>query len=379
MKKCPVSDYCGGCTYQGIDYSRQLEMKQERVDELLSSSHHVEPIIGCKEPLHYRNKVQMSFGYDEDHKIICGYYLQNSHFIVPVGSCMIADEKMAQIFSSIRKAVIRTHTSVYDERTKKGSLRHALIRSSNFGEYMVVFVMTSPNMQKAKLLSEEILKYDRSISTVILNINKIATSLVLGPDNIVLYGKGYISDELCGLRFRISPSSFYQVNRYQTQTLYETAIKAAHLKKEDILIDAYCGTGTIGLAASKYVKKVYGVETSRSSIRDAIINKKINEIDNTEFVCEDAGRYMESLAAKKTHIDAVIMDPPRGGSDVRFMSSMVKMRPDRIVYVSCNPVTLKRDLDYLSKHYDIRTIQPVDMFPFTDHVESVVELVRSGL
>ncbi len=376
MKKCPVSDYCGGCTYQGVDYRKQLEMKQERVNGLLSTFHSVEPIIGCKEPMHYRNKVQMSFGYDEDNRIICGYYLQKSHIIVPVKSCMIADEKIAHIFSSIRKAVIKTHFSVYDERSRKGLLRHVLIRSGNLGKYMVVFVMTSPNTQKAQFLSEEILKHHPEIGTIILNINNKVTSFVLGPENIVLYGKGYITDELCGLRFRISPSSFYQVNRFQTQTLYETAIKAAHLKKEDILIDAYCGTGTIGLSASKYVNKVYGVEMNRSSIKDAIINRKINGVDNVEFVCQDAGRYMESLAARKMHIDAVIMDPPRGGSDIRFMSSMVKMRPVKIVYISCNPVTLKRDLDYLSKHYDIRMIQPVDMFPFTDHVECIALLCR---
>ncbi|MBR4470806.1 MAG: 23S rRNA (uracil(1939)-C(5))-methyltransferase RlmD [Erysipelotrichaceae bacterium] len=371
MKKCPVSEYCGGCQYLGMKYDKQVEIKQEKVEKLLSSFHHVEKIIPCKESLNYRNKIQISFGYDEDHHIISGYYIPNSHLILPIEECMLCDDKINQIVSSVKKIIIRNRISIYDERTKKGCLRHLLIRSTNTNEYMIVLVTGSFNLMKKERLVEEILRYNPDVTTIIHNINQEKSSSILGNRNQILYGKGYITDELCGLKFRISANSFYQVNRYQTEVLYNTAIQSLDLKKDDILIDAYCGTGTIGLSCAEYVKKVIGVELVPSAVKDAETNRKINQIENAEFICKDAGKFMESLSRNKTHIDAVIMDPPRSGSDIRFMSSMVKMKPDKIAYISCNPVTLERDLKYLMKYYNIRLIQPVDMFPFTQHIETV--------
>lgn len=371
MKKCPFSEYCGGCQYQGMKYDKQVEIKQEKVEKLLSSFHHVEKIIPCKESVNYRNKIQVSFAYDENRHIICGYYIPNSHMILPIEDCMLCDERINEIVSSIRKIIIRNHISIYDERTKKGCLRHLLVRSTNRNEYMVVLVTGSFNLMKKEKIIEEILKYNPDITTIIHNINQEKNSSILGNRNEILYGKGYITDELCGLKFRISAQSFYQVNRYQTQVLYQTAIDALGLNRNDILIDAYCGTGTIGISCAKHVKKVIGVDLVASAIKDADINRKINDIENAEFICKDAGKFMETISRNRTHIDAVIMDPPRSGSDIRFMSSMVNMKPDKIAYISCNPSTLRDDLKYLTKYYDIKLIQPVDMFPLTQHIECV--------
>ena len=376
MKKCPVSEYCGGCQYQGLDYNAQLSLKQESVEKLLSSFHKVEKIIGCKDCLYYRNKVQISFAYDEKRRVIAGYYIPGSHMIVPIDECMIADRKINSIISSIKKSVLKFHVPVYDERAKKGFLRHVLIRSSVNDEYMVVLVTGSGSFAKMDLLVRDILKYNPDVKTVVRNINNRQSSMVLGDKNIILHGNGYITDRLCGLDFRISPSSFYQVNRIQTEVLYDEAIRAAGFTGNEVLMDAYCGTGTIGLCAAEKVKEVIGVELNGSAVIDAKINCRINGIENAKFICDDAGRYMESLSRENVHIDTVIMDPPRAGSDTRFLSSLVSSDPDKVVYVSCNPVTLKRDLKYLSRYYSVEKIQPVDMFPMTDHVECVVLLKK---
>ena len=374
-KKCPSAQFCGGCQYQGVEYEKQLEIKQEKAEKLLSSFHSVEKIISCKEPFHYRNKAQFSFASDEEGHVYYGFYMPKSHMVVPVAECMICSERMSKIISSIKKTVILQHIPLYNERAKKGFLRHVLIRSSNKGEYMVVLVTGVEYNAKKEILVRQILKYNPEVKTIVQNINGSPESRVLGKRNIVLFGSGYITDNLCGLDFRISPASFYQVNALQTEVLYNEVIRTACLSSDDFLIDAYCGTGTIGLAASKYVKKVYGVEINESALKDAKINGKINYISNAEFVLADAGRYMETLSRKKEKIDIVIMDPPRAGSDTRFMSSLVRMNPERVVYVSCNPVTLKRDLQYLQRNYTIEKIQPVDMFPFTEHCETIVRLI----
>ncbi len=376
MKKCPVSEYCGGCQYQGIDYEKQLERKQESVNKLLSCFHDVNPIIGCRDSLHYRNKMQVSFACDEKKRIIFGYYVPKTHTVVPVDECMLCEKGISEILSSVKKILIRHHIPIYDEAMKKGCLRYIQIRSSNQGEYMLILVTASVSLPKADLLVRDILKAHPEIRSIIHNVNRKSSSDILGEKNTILYGKGYITDELCGLSFRISPSSFYQVNRIQTEVLYNEAIRSAAFKGDEILIDAYCGIGTIGLSAAKHVKEVIGVESNASAIRDAQNNCRINKIANARFICEDAGRYMEYLSRNKTHIDTVIMDPPRGGSDSRFISSMVKMKPEHIIYISCNPVTLKRDLSDLNRSYQVDSIQPVDMFPFTKHIEVIAVLSR---
>ena len=376
MNTCPVYRYCGGCQYQGIEYKKQLEIKQKEIDKLLSNFHHVDKIIGMSNPDNYRNKVQINFAYDEHHNIISGYYIPSTHTIVPIDGCMICDETINRIILSIKRIVTKYKISIFDERIMKGCLRHVLIRSTNLNEYMVVLVTGSATIVKKDLLIQDIIKYNPEVKTIVHNINNKRTSMVLGDRNYILYGKGYVEDILCDLKFKISPNSFYQVNKRQTEVLYNTAIKLADLKKNEVLLDAYCGTGTIGMVASRHVNKVLGVESNRSAIKDALINKKINSINNIEFICEDAGKYMDYLSKNRTHIDTVIMDPPRAGSDIKFMSSMVKMKPNKIVYVSCNPETLKDNLMYLIKYYKILKIQPVDMFPYTKHVESIVLMSR---
>ena len=376
MKKCPYSTWCGGCKYQGIAYSEQLLMKQDRAEKLLSSFHHVETILACARQDHYRNKVQISFGTDEDHHVLCGYYLPESHRILPIDGCDLADERIDKLIFSLKRIVIRDRIPVYDDRRKKGCLRHILIRTSNTGGSMIVFVTASRTLYKAEQLVKDVLRYNPDVTTIVHNINEAPTSKVLGRKSFTLYGKGYITDELCGLSFHISPSSFYQVNAYQTQVLYEEAIRLAELNENEILIDAYCGTGTIGLAASRSVKRVIGVEINESAVKDALINRRINGIQNAEFITGDAGKYMETLSHQKAHIDAVFMDPPRSGSDKRFLYSLMKLSPDKVVYISCNPDTLRRDLLHLQKAYTVERIQPVDMFPFTEHIECIVKLLR---
>ena len=376
MEKCEVSRYCGGCQYQGISYDKQLAMKQQKLEKLLSSFGKVMPIIGMEDPLHYRNKVQVTFGKDEHGNIVMGNYVTSTHTIVPVKNCLICDQQANEIIDSIYRTIKRLRISVFDERAMKGCMRHILVRCTSNGEYMVVLVTGSGVISRKDELVNDIIRFNPEVKTIVQNINNRRSSMVLGNRNIAPYGKGCIIDELCGKSFRISASSFYQVNKRQTEVLYGLAIKAAKFKGNQTIIDAYCGIGTIGIVASDHVKKVIGVESNESAIRDAISNARYNDVKNIEFVLDDAGRFMEKTAKEKAHIDALIMDPPRSGADRKFMDSIFRLAPERIVYVSCNPITLKDNLSYLSRMYRVASIQPVDMFPFTDHVECVTSLSK---
>ena len=376
MNICPIAEYCGGCQYQGIAYIQQLQKKQETVEKLLSGFGPVEKIIGMTDPDNYRNKMQLTFACDDDHKPLCGYYIPQSHFVIETPSCMLVDENINRVVISIRRILHKYKISVYDERSRKGCLRHLLLRCNKAGEIMVVFVTGSLKLFKQEELVRDIVRYNPEVKTIIHNINDRRSSTVLGKRSETIYGKGYLIDELCGVKFRISAASFYQVNSRQTGILYDTALELAQPDHDQLLLDAYCGIGTIGLCAASRVGRVLGVEINKQAITDAGNNMILNGISNCEFICEDAGRYLEQLSTSRTHVDTVIMDPPRGGSDKRFMSSLLKMKPDQIVYISCNPYTLKNDLRFLSAAYNIRKIQPVDMFPYTKHVETVVCLSR---
>ena len=376
MDKCAVSKYCGGCRYQGLAYEKQLQLKQESVDKLLAKFGKVNKIIGMDNPFHYRNKVQVSFGYDDYKHVICGNYVTSTHMIVPVEDCQICDEKANEIIGSIKRLVIKHKITIFDERAMKGCIRHVLIRCSSNNEYMVVLVTGSQTIRNGEQFVKDIVKYNPEVTSIVQSINNKHTSMVLGNRNEVLYGKGYIADNLCGLDFQISASSFYQVNKRQTEVLYNKAIEAANLKGNETLIDAYCGTGTIGLIMSKNVKKVIGVELNKQAVKDANKNMRNNKITNCEFVCDDASNFMSRLAKTKEKIDVVVMDPPRSGADIKFLKALVALRPAKVVYVSCNPVTLKEILNYLGKYYKVKSIQPVDMFSFTEHVETVVNLSR---
>ena len=375
---CPQMKKCGGCQMQHLPYARQLELKQGKVNRLMGRFCHVEPILGMDEPYHYRNKVQAAFGTDAHGKIISGVYQSSTHRIVNVDDCMLEDKTADAIIVDIRKMLPRYKITVYDERRGSGWLRHVLVkRSFHTGEVMVVLVAATPIFKLQKPFLAELLEKHPEIITVVLNVNDKFTSLVLGEKEKVLYGSGYIEDELCHLRFRISPKSFYQINPAQTEKLYRTALDFAGLTGKERVLDAYCGTGTIGLAASLHAAEVAGVELNRDAVRDAIANAKRNGVKNCWFTCADAGKFMTEMAEKGESCDVVFMDPPRAGSDRAFLSALLQMAPKRIVYVSCNPETLARDVAMLTEGgYRVKKVQPVDMFPHTEHVETVVLMSR---
>ena len=378
IKKCSVSKKCGSCQYQGVPYKEQLADKQKKMNKLLGKFGKVKPIIGMDDPFYYRNKVHAVFDRDRKGNIICGTYEAKTHKVVPVEECMIEDKISQEIIRTIRDMLKSFKIKTYDEDTGYGLLRHVLVRRGfSTGEIMVVLVVGSPVFPSKNNFVKALQKKYPQITTVVLNVNDKKTSMVLGERDIVLYGKGFIRDTLCGCTFRISPQSFYQVNPVQTEILYKTAIEYAGLGRKGTVIDAYCGIGTIGLVAAKRAKNVIGVELNPDAVRDARINAKENKITNARFYQGDAGEFMEKMAENGEHADVVFMDPPRTGSDKKFMSSVIKLNPSRIVYISCGPETLARDLEYLTKHgYDVRKIQPVDMFSFTDHCENICLLTK---
>lgn len=373
---CSVAKKCGGCRYQGVSYEEQLRKKQRYTEGLLKKFGKVEPIIGMEDPYYYRNKVHAAFGRDRKGNIISGIYEERSHHIVSVDDCMIEDKKSQEIIRTIRGMLKSFKIKTYDEDTGYGLLRHVLVRRGfSTGEIMVVLVTVSPIFPSKNNFVKALRKEHPGITTVVLNVNDRQTSMVLGERNIVLYGPGFIKDRLMGLTFRISPSSFYQVNPVQTEVLYGKAMEFAGMTGKERVVDAYCGTGTIGIIASRNARDVIGVELNRDAIRDARMNARENKIRNVRFVPGDAGWFMEGMAAEGEKVDVVLMDPPRAGSDRKFLHSLLTLSPDKIVYVSCNPETLARDLAYLTKRdYQVKKIQPVDMFPVTDSIETVVLL-----
>lgn len=377
-KKCPLYKKCGGCQLQNLSYAEQLGFKQRKTERLLGEFGRVEPIIGMDEPYHYRNKVQAAFATARNGKIISGVYQSGTHSIVCVDSCLTEDRKADEIIVSVRNMLRSFKIQPYDERSGSGTLRHVLVkRGFKTNQIMVVLVTAGPIFPAKNNFVKALRKEHPDITTIVHNINPYQTSLVLGERENVLYGTGKIEDELCGLTFRISPRSFYQINPVQTEVLYNTAMEYADMSGREKVIDAYCGIGTIGLVASKRAGEVIGVELNRDAVHDAISNAKRNGIKNVRFFCDDAGEFMLGMARDGERADIVFMDPPRAGSDECFLSSLVTIAPKKIVYISCNPETQQRDLRFLTKRgYKVEKIQPVDMFPHTNHVETVVQLVR---
>ena len=377
---CPVEKRCGGCQYLDMPYEKQLKMKQTRVRKLLEPYGKTYEITGMEHPYHYRNKVHAVFDRQKNGTIISGVYEEGTHHVVPVTDCKIEDEKADAIINDIRDLLKSFKIKTYHEDTGYGLLRHVLIRRGfKTGQIMVVLVLGSPILPSKNNFVKAIRKLHPEISTVIINVNDKKTSMVLGDKETVVYGKGYIEDELCGCTFRISSKSFYQVNPVQTEKLYEKAIELAGLTGKERVIDAYCGIGTIGMVAAKHAKEVIGVELNPDAVRDAVKNAKRNQIPHIRFYQDDAGAFMDKMAAKKESADVVLMDPPRSGSTEQFMRSMISMKPKKIVYVSCNPETLARDLKYLTKHgYEMKGAYPYDMFPHTVHCETVCLLSRKN-
>ncbi len=375
--KCPHRKKCGGCQIQNLTYEKQLSFKQVKVIKLLGKYHHVNEIIGMDNPYHYRNKVQAAFG-ERKGEIISGVYQSSTHNIVPVDSCLIEDEKADEIIVTIRKLLKSFKLRAFNDVSMKGFLRHVLIkRGFSSGEIMVVLVTSVMEFPKESQFVNALLSRHPEITTVVQNVNNKFTSLILGDQSRVLYGNGYIEEELCGFRFRISPKAFYQINPIQTEVLYNKALTFAELTGKEKVLDAYCGTGTIGIIASVKAGKVVGVELNPDAVKDAKVNAELNDVKNIEFFEDDAGKFMVKTARKGESFDVVIMDPPRAGASLEFLRCLVELAPQRIVYVSCNPETLARDLSFLTrKGYRVRKIQPIDMFPHTEHVETVCLLLK---
>lgn len=376
--RCPVCTSCGGCQFQQLSYDAQLVFKQKRVSEALKRIGHlnvkVNQTIGMDNPYNYRNKVQIPFGFDKKHKIIYGMYKQNSHDLVPIKQCYIEDERAYHILDTIKSLMIKHKIEPYNEDKGTGIIRHVLIRTSyHYKEVMMVLVTTTLNFPGQNNFVKELLKECREITTIVENVNPRKTNVILGNKEKVLFGKGHISDDILGVNFNISASSFFQVNPIQTETLYSLAIDGLELSGNEIVLDAYAGVGTLGLIASKKAKEVVSVEIVKSAHLDGIRNAKRNHVNNVNFVLGDAGEYIHNSIMS---FDAVIMDPPRKGSDETFLQTLIDNKVKKISYVSCNPETLARDLAYLAKYYDILSVQPVDMFPMTSHVETVVVLKR---
>ena len=346
---CESAEKCGSCAYAGMKYDNELKIKQGYVDKLFKDICPVDKITGMYRPVHYRNKVQAVVGEDKNGNIITGTYEENSHNIVPVSDCLLEDSQCSSIIATLRDLFKSFKYKPYNEDKGTGFIRHILLRKGFSTKEIMLVIVTADVAFPSKTHFLKALKVKHpEINTIVQNINKYNTSMVLGPRNIVLTGKGYIEDVLCGYRFRISPSSFYQINHQQTEKLYKAAINMAGITKNDTVIDAYCGIGTIGIAASAKAGQVIGVELNADAVKDAEVNAKINNIKNIRFVNDDAGKFLVEYATHK-RANVVIMDPPRSGSSQEFLESVLKIKPERVVYVSCNPDTQKRDVDMLMK------------------------------
>ena len=374
---CKCFKRCGGCQLQET-YAEQLSRKQDKAERMLSKFAPVQPIVGMACPYHYRNKVQNVYGFDRNRQIISGIFQSTGKKLVAADDCMLEDVHAAPIVQTFKKLMRDMKIAPYDLRTGTGLLRHTLIRTSAAtGEIMLVLVTASAMLPSRNHLVKALIKAHPELTTVIQNICPDGMPLTLGSRSITLYGTGYIEDILCGCRFRISPASFYQVNPQQTERLYACAVRYAGITEGVTVIDAYCGTGTIGMIAAKAGADVTGVEQNRAAVRDAVYNAKRNGLTNIRFCLDDAGAFMQKLAANRSHCDVLIMDPPRAGASPAFIRSAGKLKPDRIVYVSCRIETLERDLLLLKKEgFRVTKIQPFDMFPHTTGIETVCLLER---
>lgn len=381
---CPSFEKCGGCALMHLSYQGQLEYKRKKVHDALTriggfKDIDVNMTVGMDDPYKYRNKVQVPLKMLKG-KIVSGFYKEKSHDIVPVENCYIEDERAEKILKDIRLLIKKFKLKPYDEDKRTGIFRHVLIRTSHyFEEIMVTLVTTVDAFPGRNDFIKELKKMHPEITTITQNINSRDTNVILGEKERILKGPGFIKDSLNGILFKISPKSFYQVNPVQTEKLYNLAIEAASISKDDLLLDAYCGIGTISLIASKKAKFVHGVEIEPSAIQDAIKNAKNNNIENAYFYEGDAGEFIVNQQRNNINYDVVIMDPPRKGSTETFLNCLIKTSPKKIVYVSCDPATLARDLKYLKDYYEIKSVTPVDMFPQTFHVETVVLLCRKDI
>lgn len=371
---CKISQRCGSCQFIDMDYQKQLILKKEKYKDLYKGFKiKVHDVVGMDHPYEYRNKVIVAFDYRYNY----GLYEEATHRIVPIEQCLLHDEVTHQVLKKIQSLLKKYHMSIYDEKRNKGFLRHVLIRRAIQTNQTLVCIVASENMFKgSKNFCNELIKACPSVKTIVLNINKRKTSIVLSKEEKVLYGKGFIVDELCGLTFKISAQSFYQINHEQCVKLYQKVIELLDIDKDMNVLDTYCGIGTIGMVIASFVKRVIGVELNKEAYKDAINNAKMNKINNIQFVNQDATLFMKENA-NKLNIDCVIMDPPRSGSTKEFINSLKAMKPKTVIYVSCDPHSQVRDLKEFKRiGYRFQDVYLFDMFPHTDHIEAIVKLVH---
>ena len=374
---CSTYKRCGGCNLRHIQYTETLAMKRNAVQSLvnktLKTHIEVEETLGMEHPYHYRNKAQYPVGIDKEGKPVIGVFANRTHEIIPIENCLIQDEKTEENAKYIVKYIAQNHISVYNEKTRKGLIRHIVTKiGKRTNEIMVILVMNGKEFPNEKQFVETLTNQFPNIKTIVKNINDKNTNVILGEKNITIYGNGYITDKLGDLIFKISPLSFYQVNPIQAEKLYKIGVKSANITKEDTVFDLYCGIGTISLFMAKYAKKVYGIEIVEQAVEDAIENVKMNDITNTEFIAGDVEEVLDDLINNKKIIpDIIMVDPPRRGLDKTSIQNILAIKPKKLIYISCNPATLVRDLKELEESYEIKSIKPVDMFPFTSNVECV--------
>ena len=374
---CSTYKRCGGCNLRHIKYEETLKMKQNAVQSLvnktLKNKLQVQETIGMDNPYHYRNKAQYPVGIDKKGEPVIGVFANRTHEVIPIEKCLIQNPKSEEIAKFILDFIRKEHISVYNEETRKGLFRHIVIKVGiKTGEIMCILVINGKTIPKEEIIIKNLVENFPQIKTIVKNINTKNTNVILGQDNINVYGDGHIEDILGEYKFKISPLSFYQVNPIQAEKLYELGVKMAEISKEDTVFDLYCGIGTISIFMAKYAKKVYGVEIVEDAIKDAKENAKLNNATNTEFFAGDTEIVLDELINQKKVIpDIVMFDPPRKGLAKNSINNILNIRPKKIVYISCNPATLVRDLAEFESLYDVKSIVPVDMFPFTSHVECV--------
>ena len=383
---CPVARQCGGCQIQAMNYEAQLAFKTRKVENNLKrigkfEEIPMESIIGMEDPFHYRNKAQFPFGKNRDGKIITGFYAGRTHSIIENTSCHLGKEVNEEILEKILAWMNAFHVEPYNEATGKGLMRHSLIRCGfRTGEIMVCLVINGRKIPGEEALVDS-LKIIPGMTSISLNVNKEKTNVILGREVINLWGRPYIEDYIGEVKYQISPLSFFQVNPVQTERLYGKALEYAGLTGEETVWDLYCGIGTISLFLARKARKVYGVEIIPDAIEDARRNASLNGFTNTEFYVGKAEEVLpEKYEKEGVRADVIVVDPPRKGCDENLLSTMVKMQPERIVYVSCDSATLARDLRYLCDNgYELKRVCPADMFPQTVHVETVVLLQRKNM
>ena len=378
---CDIYTRCGGCQLQHMSYKEQLNFKRQKVKDALlrlgGIDVEVEPVLGIKNPYRYRNKVQLPIG-KENEKVSIGFYAPRSHNIIDLKTCLIQDEKADDIIKILREWIKEFNVPIYNEKEHKGNLRHIMVRTAfKTGEVMVVLVTKDKNLPHKEELINKLIENLQGVVSIIQNINSQKTNVVLGKESIVLWGKDKIIDYIGNFKFAITPLSFFQVNPIQTEVLYNKALEYADLKGNEVVFDAYCGTGTISLFLSQKAKKVYGVEIVAEAIESAKLNAKENNVDNVDFIVGESEQVIPELIEKGIKADVVVVDPPRKGCEKSLLEAMANMSPEKIVYVSCDPATLARDLGVLEKlGYKVIRVQPVDMFSNTYHVENVVLLEK---